>query len=109
MLGRVVLVHLSILGGMFLFAMRDQPASFFSIFVVLKATVDVGTLLPRWEPKDPPAVLVRLASKLPRKKGEESFEAHWRRTRQEELARRERDEEVLPPGGGAQAPPYDDA
>ena len=51
MLGRVVVVHLSIIVGMFLYMWMEQPWWFFSVFVTLKALMDISGLLPRWEPK----------------------------------------------------------
>jgi hypothetical protein len=98
-LGRVVVVHLSILVGMFLFMAFDRPAWFFTLFLVFKAMIDIGSLLPQWEPKDPPAFLVRVMNKGPKQKWkgkqEEPFVEYWHRTRREEQAKKTRDEEVV--------------
>jgi len=98
-LGRVVAVHLSILVGMFLFMAFDRPAWFFTLFLVPKAMMDLGSLLPQWEPKEPPAVLVRAMNRVPTRKGkgrhDESFTDYWRRTRREEMEQQARDEEVV--------------
>lgn len=92
MLGRVVLVHLSILGGMFLFAAAGQPRWFFSIFVGLKALMDVGSLMPRWQPKEAPAWTDRLG----KGKNGESFRDYWQRTSAIEAQKHARDEEIVP-------------
>lgn len=101
LLGRVVMVHLSILGGVLLFAAAGQPRWFFSTFVVLKALVDIGGLLPRWQyrPDTPPAWIEKSVSALGgasgsgRKKG--SFAEHWQRVVRKEREQHARDEEVV--------------
>jgi hypothetical protein len=100
MLGRVVMVHLSILLGMFLFAWLEQPWWFFSVFVTLKAMLDIGSLLPQWEPNQPPAWLARTMNRIPKSTSargpkDETFEEYWARTNREEAAQRTRDEEVV--------------
>ena len=100
MLGRVVMVHLSILFGMFLFLAMDKPWWFFSVFVSLKAMLDIGSIVPPWQPKEPPAWLARAANWIDRTTGHrssnpETFEAYWARTTREEAAERARDEEVV--------------
>ena len=55
-LGRVVLVHLAILGGMFLTASRPHPERFFLVFGVLKLVTDLASWLPlSLPPPDPSA------------------------------------------------------
>lgn len=94
-LGRVGLVHFSLLVGMFLAATRDRPDTIFSVFVVLKAVSEIGSLVPQWKPREAPAPLVRLMNRIPAKRGQESFEDYWRRTTREEEAKHARDEEVV--------------
>jgi hypothetical protein len=107
MMGRVVTVHLSILFGMFLFMWMEQPWWFFSIFVGLKAMLDIGSLVPQWQPKEPPAWLVSTMNWIgpgpgAKRKGglvkrteDETFMDYWHRTRHEETQRFARDEEVM--------------
>ena len=64
MMNRVILVHLSILFGMFLFMWMEQPWWFFSIFLGLKALMDIGSLVPQWKPKEPPAWLVKTMNRI---------------------------------------------
>lgn len=102
-LGRVVLVHLAILGGMVWLASRGGGPAFFAPFVALKALADLGAALPvRGEqrvadeaPRPPPGWTVKLMNRL---KPGDDFAAYWQE-QQEELRR---DEEVLagrPVGG----------
>ncbi len=101
LLGRVVMVHISILFGMFAFASMGQPWWFFSVFIVLKAMSDFGSILPQWKPKEPPAWLTRTMDRIgkdPKAGGpkNESFADYWKRTTKNEAQSRARDEEVVP-------------
>jgi hypothetical protein len=91
-LGRVFVVHLTIVGGMAFFAWRGTPDAFFAVFVWLKALFDIGSFVPQWNPREPPRLLVKAMSVLPKQKGE-TFEEYWRRTHAEEQAQRARDEQ----------------
>ena len=91
-MSRVILVHVAILGGMLLFAYRGTPGAFFSIFVWLKLLSDIGSMLPQYDPREPPRLLVALMNLFPKQKGE-SFEDYWRRTKKEEEARAAQDEQ----------------
>jgi Family of unknown function (DUF6498) len=95
-MGRVIVVHMAILGGMALFAWRGTPGAFFSVFVWLKLLADIGTMLPQWNPREPPRWLVSVMNLFPKQKGE-TFEAYWRRTRATEDAQAVEDEQVKPP------------
>lgn len=93
MMGRVVLVHLAILGGMVFLASRGTPGAFFSVFIALKFLADAGTLMPRYEPGDePPRLLVWMTSVFPAQNGE-SFTEYWKRTRAIERTQAEQDEQ----------------
>ena len=46
-MGRVMLVHMAILGGMLFFAWKGQPESFFAVFIWLKFIADAGSFLPQ--------------------------------------------------------------
>lgn len=92
LLGRVVLVHMTILGGMLYFAWREEPGAFFGVFVWLKGLHDVAGLLPEWNPREPPRLLVKAMSVFPKQQGE-AFDAYWRRTNKQEERQASRDEE----------------
>lgn len=79
---------------MFFMAWRETPGAFFGVFVALKAVSDVGSILPQWNPREPPRWLVKATSLFPKQKGE-SFEDYWRRTRKVDDAQAANDEERL--------------
>jgi hypothetical protein len=92
-LGRVVLVHLSIIGGMALFAWREEPRSFFGVFLALKLVADLGSLLPRVQSdaERPPRWLGWTMSWFGER---EDFERYWRETSARERTDAEEDEQV---------------
>jgi hypothetical protein len=94
LIGRVVLVHLAILGGMVFLAFRNTTDSFFGVFLGLKFLSDLGTILPQYDPREPPRWLVTVMKRIPSQTGE-SFEDYWRRTRAAEIAQAEHDEQVI--------------
>lgn len=60
LLGRVVLVHVSLLVGVFLQAAFDRPWAFFACFATLKGLADLARFLPRsWALPAPPVPPVR--------------------------------------------------
>ncbi|HVH04564.1 MAG TPA: DUF6498-containing protein [Myxococcota bacterium] len=87
-LGRVILVHLAILGGMFLTASRPHPERFFLVFGALKLASDLASWLPLSlpppDPSRPPRLVTRLAG--PR------FAEYWRQEATKERAANEDDE-----------------
>lgn len=91
--GRVVMVHLTIVVGMFAFLWLNRPDAFFAFFVGCKVLADVTSLLPRVDqgtPDRPPRWLAAVMRRIPRQNGE-TFEEYWARTHR-------------PPGDGP-APP----
>ena len=90
--GRVVLVHLSVIGGMALLAWWGEPRAFFGIFVVLKLLADLGGVLPQIQPtKEPPRWITWAVARFG-KPGE--FEQYWRDTHVQEQREAEEDEQV---------------
>lgn len=82
LMGRVVLVHLTIIVGMFVAAWLDRPESFFGFFVGCKLLGDVTQFLPKVDqgtPDQPPRWLAGIMRRFPRQNGE-TFEEYWRRT-----------------------------
>jgi Family of unknown function (DUF6498) len=92
LMGRVFVVHLAIIGGMFYMAWRDTPGAFFGVFIWLKALTDIGSILPQWNPRDPPRWLVKTMGVFPKQKGE-TFEEYWRRTEKQTEKQAAKDEE----------------
>lgn len=91
LMGRVILIHLAIIGGMFFMAWRDEPGAFFGVFVSLKALSDIGSMLPQWNPREPPRWVVKATSWIPKQKGE-TFEEFWRKAQKKEEAQAANDE-----------------
>jgi hypothetical protein len=95
-MARVFVIHLAIVLGMAAVVFYDRPVTFFTVFLILKLLVEIGSYVPQWEPDRPPRGLSWILDRIGpapgvAKKGE-NFDAYWRRTRAEELARREADE-----------------
>lgn len=92
-LGRVFVVHLTIVLGMFATVWTGGPAGLFMVFVGLKTLFDLGSVMPERElALDPPRWL-RGLDRIKGKDGE-TFSEHWRRT--EEAARRQREANEQP-------------
>jgi hypothetical protein len=91
-LGRVVVVHLTLVLGMFAAAMTDFSA-LFGVFVVLKTLYALSMALPQWEPATAPDWLSRVMNRLPNVRPGERFEDAWAKDRADEVGRREKNEE----------------
>jgi hypothetical protein len=82
LLGRVALVHISMIVGMFLFAWLETPAAYFGFFVGCKVLADLSSFLPKPDqgtPDRPPRWLAAIMRHVPLQNGE-TFEAYWVRT-----------------------------
>lgn len=100
-LGRVFVIHLTLIGGIAAAAYFDNPRGFFLVFVILKTLLDLSFLLPQYDPDEPPAWLCKLMDKVPkaaRKPGleNETFADFWKEGKSAERARRARNEEPDP-------------
>jgi hypothetical protein len=91
-LGRVAVVHLTLVLGMFGAAMTDASA-LFGVFVVLKTMYSLSMALPQWEPETAPNWLSRVMNRLPNVQPGQSFEDMWAKDRVDEAERRERNEQ----------------
>lgn len=92
-LGRVVVVHLTLVFGMFGAAITDTSA-LFGVFVVLKTLYAVSTALPQWEPATAPEWLSHVMNRLPNVHPGQRFEEMWVKDRADEAERREGNEEL---------------
>lgn len=90
-LGRIVVVHLTLIFGMFAAAFTDFSA-LFGVFVVLKTLNALSMALPQWEPATAPAWLSRAMNRLPNVRPGEKFEDEWVKDRADEAERRSRNE-----------------
>jgi hypothetical protein len=91
-LGRVIVVHLTLVFGMFGAAITDASA-LFGVFVVLKTLYALSTALPQWEPSTAPEWLSRVMNRLPNVHPGDRFEDMWAKERADEAERRERNEQ----------------
>jgi uncharacterized protein DUF6498 len=91
-LGRIIVVHLTLVFGMFGAAITDASA-LFGVFVVLKTLYALSTALPQWEPATAPEWLSRVMNRLPNVHPGERFEDMWAKDRADETERRERNEQ----------------
>jgi hypothetical protein len=92
-LGRVVVVHLTLIFGLFAAAMTGAPSALFGVFIVLKTLYALSTVLPQWEPATPPAWFSRLMNRVPNVRPGERFEDFWAKDRADEAKRRDGNEQ----------------
>lgn len=91
-LGRIAVVHLTLVLGMFGAVMTDASA-LFGVFIVLKTLNALSMALPQWEPTTAPKWLSRVLNHLPNAQGGQDFEDAWAKERADEAARRVRNEQ----------------
>lgn len=90
---RVIVVHLTLIFGLFGLAMTGASSALFGIFVALKTLASLSFVLPQWEPNRPPQWLSRVMNRVPSAQPEKRFEEFWAEDRAHERARRERNEQ----------------
>jgi hypothetical protein len=93
-LGRIFVVHLTIIFGMMALAFFHAPAGFFLVFAGLKLLVDIGSVLPQRELELEPPRWLKGLDRIKAKDGE-TFSEHWKRTELEQRRLREANEQVL--------------
>lgn len=93
-LGRIFVVHLTIIFGVGALALFDAPMGLLGVFAALKALVDLGSIMPHKELAPEPPRWLRWMNRFPGRGGE-TFNAYWRRTEESERQRREANERVL--------------
>lgn len=103
LIGRIVLIQFSILGGMLFAAFSSRPHAFFAVFGALKTLSDVAGRIP-YNPKpsmEAPRWFLRFTSFIGQgkhwKTGQDTA-TWWRETTLAERKQVEKDEEVLAPG-----------
>jgi hypothetical protein len=97
-MGRVVVVHLTLIFGLLAVAMTGAPNALFGVFVALRTLYSLSLVLPQWESASPPAWLSRIMNRVPAagrpKAGSGArFEDFWAEDRRKEADRRRRNEE----------------
>lgn len=92
-LGRVMVVHMTLLFGLFGIAATDAPRALFTIFVVLKTLAALSTVFPQWDPAEPPQWFSNLMNRVPNVRRGESFEEFWAKDHALERERQRRNEQ----------------
>ena len=97
-LGRVIVIHLTIIGGMAAVMFTGANRDFFGVFIFLKTMLNCSLVLPQYDPETPPAWLSKLMDsnlanrlKAPKYKNS-SFAQFWKQTDAQEEARLARNE-----------------
>jgi hypothetical protein len=81
-MGRVFVIHFTILVGMAVAMFTGKTAAIFVIFVSLKTLLDIGGQLPDYDPAEAPRWLNAI---MPKADGKTSFARYWRKNRAERL------------------------
>ncbi len=95
-LGRVFVIHLTIIGGMAAVMFTGANRDFFGVFIFLKTLLNCSLALPQYDPKTPPALLSNLMDRIgsPKYKNT-SFSQFWKETDDQEEARIARNEKPM--------------
>ncbi|CAN5768344.1 DUF6498-containing protein [soil metagenome] len=92
-LGRVMVVHLTLIFGLFAVAVTAAPTALFGVFVVLKSLFALTMVLPQWEPATAPGWLSRVMNRVPNVHPGKRFEEVWSEDRADENVRRARNDQ----------------
>jgi hypothetical protein len=96
-ISRVLVIQLTIIGGMAAVMFTGTNRNFFGVFIFLKTLLNLSLVVPQYQPKTPPRWLSSLMDRVPGKKMKDAnFAEFWKRTDQEEAARLARNEEAVP-------------
>ncbi len=92
-LSRVIVIHLTIIGGMAAVMFTGADRHFFGVFIFLKTMLNASLVLPQWKPKTPPAWLSNIMDRIKSKKADgTTFAQYWQKTDAQEEARIARNE-----------------
>jgi hypothetical protein len=92
-LARVIVIHLTIIGGMCAVMFTGANRHFFGVFIFLKTMLNCSLVLPQWQPETPPAWLSNLMDRIGSPKYKKTtFAQFWKQTDDQEAARLIRNE-----------------
>ena len=95
-LSRVIVIHLTIIGGMAAVMFTGANRHFFGIFIFLKTLLNCSLVVPQWQPKTPPAWLSNLLDRIGSPKYKNTtFAQFWKQTDDQEEARIARNEKPM--------------
>jgi hypothetical protein len=87
-LSRVIVIHLTIIGGMAAVMFTGANRDFFGVFIFLKTLLNLSLVTPQWKPKTPPAWLSNMMDRIKSPKYKDtSFAEYWVKTDDQEAAR----------------------
>jgi len=87
-LSRVIVIHLTIIGGMAAVMFTGANRNFFGVFIFLKTMLNLSIVVPQWKPKTPPAWLSSAMDRIGSPKYKNSnFAEFWKSTDDQEEAR----------------------
>lgn len=87
-IGRVIVVHLTLVLGLGAVALTGMSKAFFAVFITFKTLCDLSGIFPQWNPKEPPAWLCRIMDKVPNaQKPGMKFVDFWKAEDAEKAAR----------------------
>jgi Family of unknown function (DUF6498) len=93
---RVIVVHLTIIGGMAAVMFTGANRHFFGVFIFLKTMLQCSLVLPQYDPKTPPTWLSHLMDRIGSPKYKNTtFAQFWKQTDDEEEARVARNEKPM--------------
>ena len=95
-LSRVIVIHLTIIGGMAAVMFTGANRNFFGVFIFLKTMLNLSLVTPQWKPRTPPAWLSSVMDRIgsPKYKNT-SFSEFWQKEDADEAARVARNERAL--------------
>jgi hypothetical protein len=87
-IGRVLIIHMTLLIGMAVGGYMDSARGFFLVFVILKTMNDLNSVVPQYDPEEAPKWLCRLMDKVPNVTGQkQTFAQFWKEGKVGERAR----------------------
>jgi hypothetical protein len=91
-LGRIVVVHLTLVFGLIAVGVTGAPDALFGIFVALKSLFALSAALPQWEPAVAPKWLSHAMNRVPTAQRGRRFEESWAEDHADEVERRAENE-----------------
>ena len=97
---RIIVVQLTIIGGMAAVMFTGANRNFFGVFIFLKTMLQCSLVLPQYDPKTPPTWLSHLMDRIGSPKYKNTtFAQFWKQTDDQEEARVARNEKPVEPSG----------
>lgn len=96
-LSRVIVIHLTIIGGMAAVMFTGANRHFFGVFIFLKTMLNLSLVLPQYKPKTPPGWLSNVMDRIKPSKEDGTFAEYWVKTDEQEASRLARNESPVEP------------